>query len=1432
MFQAFLLVDSAGSATVEQGRDHMVSGDILDVNTLAFDRVGTSGQAEVSYALVECFNNELNVQSGEILLASGTASTTGTIAAVDPTRSIVIVNSRTDIAATEQYQAHATGELINGTTVQVTRAATATSANTTVRYQVVEFSAASGASVQTGQVAFNGGQSTTATLGTAVDMSSSWLYFSYDATSDGPQQTAIKGQLTSMNQVTFARHAANTYNNRIRYYVVTFPTGEVLVKRGASAYTGGTATATHNIGFAGVSALNKAFTFVSNTTADTGGTGGSGTVTVLNAFPATPQLTGTTGNLSGTYTISAGSDRLLVVAVDSYSSGGQSGLTYSATYGGRALTQAVIENSNRRHTWIGYLREADIAARSGNTISVTITGTHSNVLAYIASYSGVDQTTPIAGSSSIYGNNSSASYQFPAAITVSAGGYGIYTWTANQTRSSDTETYTEHAEYQNNQRMGVASKAITSAGTTRPSVTYASTARVSQSIIALNPAAGTANAYPRNRWTEMLSSATNILMSNWRGDTTGANANFEYQVVEFAGGPVYGDGSDLKVDRHFSTIYNDPTTGMPVNLNCVECHNPMSAQSNLKAIRSTIRGNSVVFTAYAGAGSFADGGAVRDGICEVCHTQTNHHQADGVAPGGQSHNDGTDCRTCHAHINGYQPVINVPAPHNTQACITCHTAEPNYTAPIANTACLSCHDGTGSTLTVDTHFSTTYIDPSTGALMDLECVECHNPMFVQTNFRGNSNLAFIRGTIRGNQVAFEAYTGQYSFASDNNKPVDMLTQNYVCNTCHTQTVYHQADGVAPGGQSHNDGVDCSQCHMHSKGFQPGGCTSCHAIEQNGRAASAAQFSANSHHVQGVAIDETHCYQCHWEANSDGSINSTYHGGPAAPGSAVNLVIYGSTARPTTYTVGSTAVEYTTTVQTRTELTKINQVCLGCHDADSGTAQPFADGKTPKQYAWDGLSIAERYSQAGSTTWGKYPATTNAAQKNIVKAYSAHGNASVNAQGWSTTTGVDSTIPNRTGGINVLCIDCHNSHGSNASGTTTYYLSATTNGGLMKDVTAGLGGSAATYTPADFAGSTTMTAHSAGSALCFNCHMTPAANATRPWGYQTFGATDMIISYFEKVGWEGGVGVNAAGAQIRYPYKNNLDAIGSHFGASAPLTTTPADTVDGLCSACHDPHGVSPSLGVNQQYSVPLLKGTWMTSPYKEDAAPSATNESRGGSASGPAAYALSSTPGYKIDQNTFENITTSTATTGDWQWPGTNKLSQTSDQFGGLCLSCHAQSSINPTTSGGTWSSMDRIHNTVKGWGGTGANAGNAIHAFSCSKCHTPHSSCLPRLMISNCLDYSHRGRVASGGTPGQYTGSGSRGQGRGRFPGGGGGNVASNAVDRYTVPNGGIGQWFAGNGGLTSGRSNPALNECHNVAGAGGTTWPGSQRWNTVTPW
>jgi hypothetical protein len=488
-----------------------------------------------------------------------------------------------------------------------------------------------------------------------------------------------------------------------------------------------------------------------------------------------------------------------------------------------------------------------------------------------------------------------------------------------------------------------------------------------------------------------------------------------------------------------------------------------------------------------------------------------------------------------------------------------------------------------------------------------------------------------------------------------------------------------------------------------------------------------------------------------------------------------------------------------------EIQKINLHCLGCHSAQNNTTMPFGDGKTPKQYAWDNTSVAERYTQAGTTNWGKYSGNYTAA-KVAVKAYSAHGNAAANQRGWDARaataggTGVDGTLPNTSGNVQVACFDCHNSHGSSVAGTTTSYdtqVTGATNGGILKDTTTGLGGYETTYKPQLGGSVPTKNAYNPGAAICFDCHLTQTGGTTTPWGYSsTYNATQAIMSYFEKPYWIGAAGVNPTGAQKRYPYKNLLGSVGSHFGASSPLTTQVMGTINGLCTPCHDPHGVSPALGANQGYGVPLLKGTWMTSPYREDAAPSGYVSVSGEGRRGSGGTDRASSPGYKIDQNTFGS---------NWSTGSSGKITQTDAQFAGLCLKCHAKTAINPTT-GGTWKSMDRIHNTVKGWGGSGGNANNAVHAFTCSKCHTPHNACLPKLGISNCLDFTHRGRVGDGGAPNRASGSGERGGGGGQFPAGGG----SDADHSEEV---GFGD-----------------RSCHDKTNSSG--WPNNQRWNAVTPW
>jgi hypothetical protein len=159
----------------------------------------------------------------------------------------------------------------------------------------------------------------------------------------------------------------------------------------------------------------------------------------------------------------------------------------------------------------------------------------------------------------------------------------------------------------------------------------------------------------------------------------------------------------------------------------------------------------------------------------------------------------------------------------------------------------------------------------------------------------------------------------------------------------------------------------------------------------------------------------------------------------------------------------------------------------------------------------------------------------------------------------------------------------------------------------------------------------------------------------------------------------------------------------------------------------------------------LLKGTYLTSPYKEDHPPA--------NVYGPTANVASKTWGnrstnsmpngnampeyrFHIDRITFSDLIFNNTF-----------ISETESQFAGLCLNCHAKSTLtNESYNDRNFRTVDRIHESVKGWGGY-ANE----HQFPCSKCHEPHASGLPRLMQTNCLQYTHRGGVAAGGTP-MYT--------------------------------------------------------------------------------
>ena len=830
------------------------------------------------------------------------------------------------------------------------------------------------------------------------------------------------------------------------------------------------------------------------------------------------------------------------------------------------------------------------------------------------------------------------------------------------------------------------------------------------------------------------------------------------------------------------------------------------------------------------------------------------------------HTGTVGCLSCHQMTSTY-PKLLPPLNHTPVAgdiddttsnglCWSCH----NDPMPVE---CKECHPSSSAPYVV-THSSLTS-DNGYGN-WTVECCVCHNQHNQEQKVYGN-NSGYIRRSINltnikfsdaaGNplpgksgikSVIFKGQTGANSFADGD------ATLNGICEVCHTQTSHHL--NSAAGDHAHYSGQNCITCHNHGNGFSHGGggggincadchdsgdhpihllrgvtceqchgnstfyndgnvqfadsqlfagttvcaachstkpgwgetataCLSCHKVTQGNRTAVGAQFQGNSHHIQGIEVADSHCYECHWEARRvdgvvTGKIDVAYHGGQAEPGAAVNLVVYGAGVRPDSYQESTTAIQYLAD-GSRAEIEKLNGHCLGCHSDQNNATQPFGDGKTPKNYAWDGTSVDARYSDPGTTAWGKYSGSYVSQKSGITKAFSAHGNAPANQGGYAITKdngfiNTESWPNTRGGSVKVTCFDCHNSHGSTASGTTTSYAGATINGGLFKNTIAGKGGYAADYAPASGGSQVTRNQYNAGADLCFDCHLTENEGHT-PWGYKsTFGATQPVNGFSDsaRFGSEGDI--------------RNTHA-GGHFGASQSLATPTSGSINGLCTPCHDPHGVSPTIA--QNYGVPLLKGTWLTSPYKLDTPKAIDGPSGGGGGIGAGTW--TDPPKYQIDQNAF----------GGWDFTSTAGIAESIDNFGGLCLKCHPKSSIDRDATA-TWRTMDRVHETVKGWGA------NSKHSFPCAKCHTPHATeRLPKLMVTNCLNSKHKGKKINNLNPQvqitySFEGASGSGSGSGKYAAGG--------------------QGSAGKVGFGLGIS------CHDNIGTG--TYPDKNLWNNVTPW
>lgn len=271
--KAFLLVASSGTNAVREPSRHLVTGHIKDNNTLHFHRQASQSTAELSYQLVECFNNEISVQRGVATLDVNQTSVNATINAIDTNKSFVIVSSRTDASQKNQDEGIVLGWLANSATVNLKRGSAAQSP-TIVRYEVVTFSSESGVTVEHGNMNMGHNDSFASATISSHPKDQSWMYCSWNSNSGELRANALGCELVNDTTVESRRYGSlSQVNNEVHFSVIRFPENTVSVEHGtqANSPTGSDNNIYHHdIAITPVYNTERAFAYVMNTTSGPG----------------------------------------------------------------------------------------------------------------------------------------------------------------------------------------------------------------------------------------------------------------------------------------------------------------------------------------------------------------------------------------------------------------------------------------------------------------------------------------------------------------------------------------------------------------------------------------------------------------------------------------------------------------------------------------------------------------------------------------------------------------------------------------------------------------------------------------------------------------------------------------------------------------------------------------------------------------------------------------------------------------------------------------------------------------------------------------------------------------------------------------------------------------------------------------------------------
>jgi predicted CxxxxCH...CXXCH cytochrome family protein len=259
-----------------------------------------------------------------------------------------------------------------------------------------------------------------------------------------------------------------------------------------------------------------------------------------------------------------------------------------------------------------------------------------------------------------------------------------------------------------------------------------------------------------------------------------------------------------------------------------------------------------------------DGNGYYDGVCETCHTETNHHR--NFEPDLPDHYTGTNCMTCHPHAEGFVP--------QGGSCVGCHAGpqgarrpvvgefpvddpHAHYGAALDDGACLVCHD-------LGTHMNgfVELVDADTGALYSFQqpgdltadpdlsdfCAACHDAdgalrLTTPLDPFGNGNLppdvdTKFQGTLQWNEWYGDMCFGEEGTLRGVNSHHDISDADQLfsgarieCVDCHgahsvsaAQPMSDPFDTTVPWAGTESD--FCLSCHAGGlgpldPGFPPG-----------------------------------------------------------------------------------------------------------------------------------------------------------------------------------------------------------------------------------------------------------------------------------------------------------------------------------------------------------------------------------------------------------------------------------------------------------------------------------------------------------------------------------------------------------------------------------------------------------------------------------